>query len=33
MEAALGERDPKELWVIHGKAYDLTEFLKRHPGE
>jgi hypothetical protein len=25
--------DPSKLWFIHGKAYDLTSFLDRHPGK
>lgn len=25
--------DPGQLWYIRGKAYDLTSFLGRHPGE
>jgi hypothetical protein len=25
--------DPSQLWFIHGKAYDLTSFLERHPGK
>jgi len=24
--------DPEDLWIIHGKRYDLTEFAKHHPG-
>jgi hypothetical protein len=24
--------DPDELWYIHGKAYDLTHFVNKHPG-
>jgi hypothetical protein len=24
--------DPDELWYIHGKAYDLRDFIKDHPG-
>jgi len=23
---------PKQLWYVHGEAYDLTEFLDHHPG-
>lgn len=28
-----GVVDPERLWYIHGQAYDLTEFVKRHPGK
>lgn len=24
--------DPDMLWYIHGKAYDLTDWVKHHPG-
>lgn len=24
--------DPNKLWYIHGKAYDLTDFVYKHPG-
>ncbi len=24
--------DPNDLWYIHGKAYDLSDFVKVHPG-
>jgi linoleoyl-CoA desaturase len=24
--------EPKKLWTIHGKKYDLTEFIAKHPG-
>jgi hypothetical protein len=26
------EVDPSALWYIHGKAYDLTSYMKTHPG-
>lgn len=26
------EVDPNSLWYIHGKAYDLTDFIYVHPG-
>lgn len=26
------EADPNSLWYIHGKAYDLTDFVNVHPG-
>ena len=29
---AKGEVDPNSLWYIHGKAYDLTDFIHVHPG-
>lgn len=32
-EAAVPTVDLDTLWYIHGRAYDLTQFLKRHPGE
>lgn len=32
-EAAVPTVDLDALWYIHGRAYDLTQFLKRHPGE
>jgi cytochrome b involved in lipid metabolism len=31
--AAMTTVDLKELWFIHGRAYDLTSFLKAHPGK
>jgi len=37
-EAVSQMTPPKEikknrLWYIHGKAYDLTDFVYKHPGE
>ncbi len=25
------KRDPKDLWILHGQAYDFTDFVKHHP--
>ena len=25
--------DPNKLWYIHGKAYDLSDWVKHHPGK
>lgn len=32
MAGGVGEKDPLQLWYVHGKAYDLAAFESRHPG-
>lgn len=30
---ALSYSDPEKLWYIHGRAYNLADFVSRHPGK
>jgi len=32
MESSIKQEVHPDLWVIHGKSYDLTDFASRHPG-
>jgi len=31
-KAELDSKNSENLWVIHNKVYDFTQFMKTHPG-